>query len=151
GCYMSLVAFNVFPTAFALVTVQTEPVVLVSTLGAFIALQRGRPNLGAVLAGISAGIRITGAATSVAYSLALLAALYSDRRLPSPRVALETLGRIFVSAWGRWAMMIYFQIRFHDPLLYVHSHAAAFGHEPSLLEVFHPPKEIVLRSIQGGQ
>jgi hypothetical protein len=147
GCYLSLLAFNVFPSAFALVTVQTEPLVLASTLGAFVALERRRPNLGAVLAGVAAGIRVTGAAASAAYSLALLASLYSERRLPSPREALATLVRIVVSAWGLWAMMTYHWYRFHDPLLYVHGHAAAFGHQPSLLELLHPSKEIVLRSI----
>ena len=49
--YVSFAVFNMFTTGFILVTMQTEPLALVFTLGAFIALARRRTTLGAALAG----------------------------------------------------------------------------------------------------
>jgi hypothetical protein len=149
GCYLSLIAFNVFPAAFALVTIQTEPLVLASTLGCFIAVQTRRPTLGAILSGLATGIRITGVGVPVAYALCLLAGLWSERRKITPGLALATLGRLALSAWGIAVMMGYQQYRFNDALIYLHSHGRAFQHEPSLSQVFIPDADLIHRSISA--
>jgi hypothetical protein len=147
GCYLSLLAFNVFPSAFALVTIQTEPLVLASTLGCFIALQTRRPTLGAVLSGLATGIRITGVGLPVAFALSLLAMLWSERPKITAGLVLATVGRLALSAWGIAVMMAYQQYRFHDALVYLHSHGRAFQHEPSLSSVFLPDADLIHRSI----
>jgi hypothetical protein len=147
GCYLSLLAFNVFPPAFALVTIQTEPLVLAATLGCFIALATRRLTLSALLSGFATGIRITGVGIPVAYAFALFGLLYGERRKVTPGLALATFSRLALSAWGVIAMMAYHQWRFKDPLVYLHSHGRAFQHEPSLRSVFFPEPDLIHRSI----
>jgi hypothetical protein len=147
ACYLSLLAFNVFPAAFALVTVQTEPLVLVATLGCFIAVQTRRLTLGALLSGLATGIRITGVGVPVAYALAIFALYWSERRRITPGLVLATGARLALSAWGVVVMMAYQYWRFADPLIYLHSHGRAFKHKPSLSSVFFPDPDLIHRSI----
>jgi hypothetical protein len=144
--WLSFLIFNCFPTAFALVTIQTEACTLFFALGAFVALHHQRWLLGSLLAGACSGMRITGAAAGAAYAMALLVATCQQR----PRALTDWLGRVIalpLSIWGLLAMMGYDFVRFGDPLLYVHSHSQAYGHGPSMLSLLLPKPEWLLRSI----
>ena len=59
GAYASLLAFNAFPNAFALVSIQTEPCTFLFTLGAFLAFARGHIWFAAALAGAATGMRVS--------------------------------------------------------------------------------------------
>jgi hypothetical protein len=142
--YVSFFVFNLFTTGFLLVTVQTEPLALALTLGAFLALARRRLLLGAVLAGAATAIRITAVATGLAYAIALLALTFWER--PQARRAWLRRGlEIAVSGWGVLTLMGYYALRFGDPLLYLHAHAQSFHHQVSLLNLLAPdPQKIIL-------
>ncbi|HEX3343433.1 MAG TPA: hypothetical protein VHS09_02620, partial [Polyangiaceae bacterium] len=70
--YLSLLLLNLFDTAYTLVTVQTEPCVMVLTLGAFLCLRKRWLLVGALAAGAATSIRISGVATGFAYCAGLL-------------------------------------------------------------------------------
>jgi hypothetical protein len=148
GAYVSLAVWNAFTTAFALVTIQTEACVLALSLGAFVALSRRRLWLGAVLAGAASGMRISGAATSVAYVAALFAITWMERQR-SVRPYVERSLMAVASGWGVLATMGFFWVRFHDPLLYVHAHGQSYGHSPSLLSILVPEARWILRSLDS--
>src|SRR5262249_14012925 len=112
--YVSLVAFNAFPTAFALVTLQTEPCALLFTLGAFLAFARRHNWLAALLAGAAGGMRISGAATGVALALALVTRLVTERPHRT-RAWVSGLAAGAASSWGLLGIMGYHFWRFKDP------------------------------------
>jgi len=144
--YASLIAFNVFPTGFTLVTLQTEPCALVFTLAAFLCLARQRWLLGAVFAGAASAMRLNAAAVSVAMAAAIATELWMS---PPKRWTDWATGLVsmVVSGWGVLAITGYHWLRYHDPLLYVHAHAETYGHTTSLMSVFDPKPEWLLRSI----
>ncbi|HKQ72073.1 MAG TPA: hypothetical protein VJT73_22165 [Polyangiaceae bacterium] len=144
--YASLLAFNAFPTAFALVTLQTEPCALAFTLGAFLAFARRRLWLAALLAGAASGMRVSGAATSVALGLAILWQLYIDSPKSWSRWISPLLASV-ASAWGLIFIMGYHYWRYRDPLLYVHAHAQTYAHSASLSALFNPDTRWLLRSV----
>jgi hypothetical protein len=146
-CYMSLLAFNVFPAAFALVTIQTEALVLAATMACFIAVQTRRLTLGALCSGFATGIRITGVGVPIAYAVSILALHWKEGRKVTGGWVVATLARLAISAWGIAVTAGYHYYRFNDPLAYLHSHARAFKHEPSLVSVFFPDWDLVHRSI----
>ncbi|HMJ15659.1 MAG TPA: hypothetical protein VK524_29785, partial [Polyangiaceae bacterium] len=144
--WISFLIFNCFPTAFSLVTIQTESCTLAFALGSFAALHRRHWILGALLAGGASGMRVTGAAAGAAFALAVLVLSYRER----PRGAWQITSRLLalpLAVWGLLAMMGYHYVRFGDPLLYVHSHSEAYGHGPSILSLLFPKPEWLLRSI----
>ena len=144
--YTSLIAFNAFPTGFTLVTLQTEPCALVFTLAAFLCLARQRWLLGAVFAGAASAMRLNAAAVSVAMAAAIATELWMS---PPKRWTDWATGLVsmVVSGWGVLAITGYHWLRYHDPLLYVHAHAETYGHTTSLMSVFDPKPEWLLRSI----
>jgi hypothetical protein len=144
--YASLIAFNVFPTGFTLVTLQTEPLCLVFTLAAFLALARGRWLLGAIFAGTASAMRLNAAAVSVAMALAIAVALWKSPPKRWTGFIVPAISMV-VSGWGVLAITGYHWLRYKDPLLYVHAHAETYGHTTSLLAVFDPKPEWLLRSI----
>ena len=137
GAYLSLLLLNLFPWGFSLATVQTEPCMMALTFGAFVCLRKRRLLLGALLAGASSAIRVTGVAASFAFVAALLVLTLREHPRPRPvwawRAALMAL-----SGWGIVALMTYFAVRFGDPLIYSHAHGRAYHHSPGLLRIFFP-------------
>lgn len=145
--YLSLILFNVFTTGFSLVTIQTEPLTLATTLGSFVALFHRRYLLAATLAGAATGLRITGLATGGACALALLLLTVIER----PTHKLEWAKRglaLVVCFWGQLAMSVYHWIRFGDPLLYIHAHGQGFKHEPALTNLLSPKPAWIIRSLE---
>jgi hypothetical protein len=125
--YLSLVMFNAFTTGFTLVTIQTEPAFLACSFGVYNALQRRWYWLAAVLAGAASGLRISGVGTAIACGIALVAHALTSR--PGVWRTWVNVGLLLpVCAWGLFAMVLYDSWRFHDPLIYVHSHSQNFDH-----------------------
>jgi hypothetical protein len=136
GAYASLLAFNFFPTASYLVFIMTEPCILAFTMAAFVALGRKHYALAVLAAGSAGAIRITGIAVEAACGLALLVSMWVDR----PRSPWRWVGRIAllpIATWGSLVVSGYDGWRFHDPLLYVHAHAAAYSHESGFDKLLH--------------
>jgi hypothetical protein len=145
--YLSLLLFNVFTTGFSLVSVQTEPLALMLTLGSFTALRRRWWLLAGLLAGGASAMRITGLATSAACAAAIAVGIYVDAPSRWHEWA-RRLGGMVLSFWGGVAIMTYHHFRFGDFRAYVHSHEKAFRHEPSLKVLLHPKVEWLVRSMQ---
>lgn len=147
--YLSLFLFNAFTTGFTLATVQTEPLALLSALGAFVCLRRRHWLLGAAVAGMAGAIRVTGGAVGAAYGVALLVHAIRDRGEPAStrwgRVALAAP----LCAWGQAAIFAWFWHEWRDPLLYVHAHGQAYGHHVDLLRTFLPDPATAARSLLG--
>jgi hypothetical protein len=144
--WVSFLMLNGFTTAYCLVTVQTEPLALVLTLGALVALMRKRYLLGALVAGAATAVRVTAVSTGVAYGLALVAVTVAEWPLTGRALARRVLEMV-LSGWGILALLIYYGLRFHDPFIYSHAHAATHGHHPSLARLFPPDVDQVAMAI----
>jgi hypothetical protein len=145
--YIALIAFNAFPTSCYLVFLMTEPCVLLFTLAAFVALLRKQYLVGALLAGAASGMRIGGAATSLAFALAVVVETWNER---SRGWALfRRIACVPLSAWGAFALMGYHAWRFGDPLVYVHAHAVAYQVTGGLRSVLLPRVNWIMHSLDG--
>ena len=144
--YVSFAVFNIFTTGFILVSVQTEPLALALTLGAFIALGRRRLLLGAALAGAATAIRITALAGGLAYAAALIAITLEDRPV-GIRARLRRGVELIVSGWGILALLGYYGVRFGDPFIYLHAHSQSFKHEASLGRLLWPDTGRIMVSL----
>ena len=146
GAYLSLLLLNLFDTGFSLVTVQTEPLMLAFTLGAFLCLSRRWFLIGALLAGAATSIRISGVATGFAYCAALV--VVTLREHPRPRWLWAWRAVLMaLSGSGIMLLMAYYRHRFGDPLIYAHSHERAFSHHASLSGIFFPDGRLLMQSI----
>ncbi|HEY4187848.1 MAG TPA: hypothetical protein VGP07_22425 [Polyangia bacterium] len=144
--YLALLCLGAYTTGYCLVTVQTEPLTLVLAMGAYVAFVRRRLFLGALLAGATSGIRITGVAIGMAFAAGLLVDLLRERpRRAWPWIRAVLLGVVCV--WGQLALMAYHAHRFGDPLTYVHAHAQIFHHDPGLGALFPPDPEKITGSL----
>ncbi len=148
--YLALLFFNVFTTGFTLVTIQTEPLTLLSALGAFVCLRRKWWLLGAAVAGMGGALRVTGGSIGAAYGIALLAhAIISRADRPLIR-----WGRLVLAAplcaWGQLAIFIYFGLKYKDPLLYVHAHSQSYSHGISLIDTILPSPTVAMRALTMG-
>lgn len=145
--YVSLLLMNAYVTGFTLVTVQTEPMTLLCTVAAFVLLRRRWYFLGALVAGLTSSIRITGLAVGGAFAAAVLVEEY---RRGSWRRALESAWVVPFSAWGQIALSMYFKHRYHDPLLYLHAHSQEYDDNTSITTLLWPPAHSVMLSITRG-
>jgi hypothetical protein len=126
--FLALVLLNVFTTGFTLVGIQTEPVFLMLTLGAFVAFERRWYVLGAFLAGATGLIRISGAATAAAFGLALLVATL--RQPPQgARARAARIASFALPAWGQLSLWAYYFFRFGEPLIYFRAHGELIKRE----------------------
>ncbi len=144
--YLALLLFNTFTTGYCLVTIQTEPLTLALAMGAFVAFARRRHLLGALLAGATSGVRITGVAIGLAYAAGLLV---EQLRRPgwTRRDWARLAGLALLCGWGELTLMAVHAVRFGDALAYVHAHGAAFKHDPSLSAVLWPDPEQLVKAI----
>jgi hypothetical protein len=134
---VGLACFNLFTTGFTVVTVQTEPLLLATSLGAFVLARRRHLFLAALVAGIATGVRVSGGAAGLAFTALIALDAWRERPLRlsawAGRAALCAL-----SFWGLALTLAYDGIAFHDPLLYIHAHEASFGHAPKLSALLVP-------------
>ncbi|HXJ20056.1 MAG TPA: hypothetical protein VMT03_07460 [Polyangia bacterium] len=145
--YLALLLLNTYTTGYCLVTIQTEPLTLALALGSYVAFARRRHLLGALLAGATSGIRVTGVAVGAAYAIGLLVELLQQER-PRPRKAWLRLALLgLLCGWGQLVLMAVHTVRFGDPLAYIHAHGAAFKHSPSLGALLWPEPEWFVEAI----
>src|SRR5262249_55025708 len=145
AAWVSLLVFNTFTSAFFLVTILTEPVLLACAVGAFVLLARDRPWLAAIVAGAGTGARITGVALSAGFSLALAVKTFRER----PLGAHALLGRaamLGVAGWGQAVIMAYHGLVLGDPLLYIHAYERGYGTQSSFSAILRPESTWFMRS-----
>jgi hypothetical protein len=148
GAWVSLLVFNTFTTAFALVTIHTEPLLLVCTLGAFVLLARGRPWLAALCAGAGTGVRISGASLALAFAAALAVKTFRERPVPA-KVLVQRIAMVGLSGWGQAVIMAYHGLVLGDPLLYIHAYERGYGKQSSLANFIHPQSTWLMRSLDS--
>jgi hypothetical protein len=148
--YLSLLLLNAFTTGFSLVSVQTEPLTLALTMGAFVALQRRWWLFAGFLAGATSAMRITGVATGAACALGIALACWQEQKAaPLDRRAwLERAVAVALCGWGGAVLMAYHFVRFGDGLAYVHAHSSAFHHAPSLSTLLSPRPEWLIHAME---
>jgi hypothetical protein len=149
GTYCSFLLFNVYTTGFTLVTVLTEPCVMLFTFGAFILVEKKRFFFAALLAGAASGMRVSGGCASLAFAAALLLHAWDEEEL-SAKDWLITVFLLPLCAWGQLFMMAFDWWRFSDPFIYSHAHAQAFMHEPQLWHLFLPRIAWIEGSMSSG-
>ncbi len=143
---VALACFNVFTTGFTVATVQTEPLLLVASLAAFVLAQRGRTLPAALVAGVATGVRVSGVATGLAMVAFIAIDAWRARPLSRGTWAARA-GACALSFWGLAAMLAYDGIALHDPLIYVHAHEASFGTAPKLSALLLPDTRWLLGSL----
>jgi hypothetical protein len=145
AAWVSLFVFNTFTSAFFLVTILTEPVLLACAIGAFVLLARDRLWLAAIVAGAGTGARITGVALSAGFALALVVKTFRERPLPA-RVLVARAAMLGVAGWGQALIMAYHGLVLGDPLLYIHAYERGYGTQSSLAALFRPDNSWLMRS-----
>jgi hypothetical protein len=145
--YLSLLLFNTFTTGFSLVSVQTEPLTLALTLGAFVALRRRWWLLAGLLAGATSAMRITGVATGAAAAAALIVETWSDRPARWPGWTRRAVALALCGA-GAVAIMWVHHDRFGDALAYIHAHGKDFKHKTELSTLLDAKPEWLIRSME---
>jgi hypothetical protein len=144
--YLALLLFNTFTTGYCLVTIQTEPLTLALAMSSFVAFARRRHHWGALLAGATSGIRITGIAIGAAYAIGLLVEHLQQRQRPR-RAWLRLVLLGLLCAWGQLVLMTVHGVRFGNPFAYIAAHGAAFKHKPSLGAMLWPDPEWLVEAI----
>lgn len=127
GAYSSLLAFAVFPPAYALTSILTEACTALGMMVAFVGLARRQYALGALGSGFASAMRISGVAANAGYVLALAMAMWKE----PPRSFtgwVRQLALFPLACWGTIAVFGYDSWRFGDPLLYIHGHENSFHH-----------------------
>jgi hypothetical protein len=118
--YLSLLLLGTFPSAFHLVSIHTEALLLAVAFGGFIALRNRAWLIAAIGAGGASLVHARGFGFSVGCGIAILVSFFTD----PPRKTAEWIERALsvpISGWGGLAMAGYFFFRYRDPLLYAHA------------------------------
>jgi hypothetical protein len=111
--WATLIGFNVYPSAFYLVTPYTEAATLALAMGGFVALARERWVLAAFLVGASTAFRVSAVTFAIAIGCALLVAAYQRREKKLKDWWKPLLG-LPLCGWGQMATMLVLQIVLGD-------------------------------------
>lgn len=122
---LALVAFNLFPTAFYVVTPYPEAATLALCLGGFLALCRQRWLLAGLLIGTATALRIQAGVFGIALACAALVAAHARRRDGRVGWWLPLLA-VPLAGWGQLAEMIVLRICTGDAWAYWRARVA-FG------------------------
>lgn len=124
--YAALIAFNLFASAFYVVTPYAEACVFACLLGAFIFLANGRWFASAALVGAATALRPTAAGFAVGFGCAAVLAAWNARKAGTARWWLPAAA-IPLAGWGQLAMMLVFKIVLGDAKAYLHAQLAFAG------------------------
>ena len=127
GAYGTLIAFNIYPSAFYLVTPYTEAATVAFAIGGFVALMNERWILSAILIGASTSLRVLAASFTVALGCALLVTAW-QRRAAGVRQWWRPLVAIPLAGWGQLATMLMLKIYVGDAWAFFRARDA-FGDE----------------------
>jgi hypothetical protein len=108
-----LLAFNLYPSAFYVVTPYTEAATLALAIGGFVALSKDRWILAALLIGACTAFRVQTAAFALGYGCALLVEVASRYRAKKPGWW-KLLLVAPLAAWGQFLTMIVLQVELGD-------------------------------------
>ena len=125
AAWLTLLAFNAYPSAFYLVAPYTEALTLALVFGGFWLMSKDRWFSAALLIGAASGLRGTALAFSGAFGLAALVATW-HRRKASDAAWWKPLASTPLAVWGLVATFVMFQLWVGDALAYVHARKA-FG------------------------
>jgi len=129
--YAALVAFNLFGSAFYLVTPYNEACVFACMLGGYICLANGQWLRAGVLIGASTALRPTAVGFAAGFGCAALLAAWQARKAGTARWW-RPLVAIPLAGWGQLFMMAVFAIMLGDPKAYVHAQLAFGGQNSGL-------------------
>ncbi len=121
--YASLIAFNVFPTAFYVVTPYTEAPTLAFALGGLVLLGRNQWGLAAISVGAATAMRANAVAFALGFGIAAIAAAMQRRRAVDARWW-HPLVAIPIAGWGLAATLLYYHVELGDALAYLRAQAA---------------------------
>jgi hypothetical protein len=124
--WAALLAFNLFASAFYIVTPYAEAAVFACLLGGFICLANGQWFRSAALVGAATALRPTALGFAVGFGCAGLYAAWQARKAGTTRWWLPAAA-IPLAAWGQALMMIVFAIELGDARAYVHAQLAFAG------------------------
>jgi hypothetical protein len=143
--YMTLIAFNVFPSAFYIVTPYTESATMALAIGAYLCLLRDRWGWAGFLVGASTALRAGAMTFAFGLCFAALVAAYFRYREGAPRWWRPLVGGA-LSGWGIALTMLMFKIFLNEPFAYKRARDA-FGDESHPFRMFDP--EFYLRAFSS--
>lgn len=118
--YAALLAFNLFASAFYVVTPYNEACVFACTLGGFICIANGQWFRSAALIGAATALRPTVVGIVAGFGCAALVAAWQARKAAAKRWWLP-LAAIPLAGWGQLVMMTIFAVVLGDAKAYVHA------------------------------
>jgi hypothetical protein len=124
--YAALIAFNLFGSAFYLVTPYNEACVFACMLGGYICLANGKWLRAGALIGAATALRPTAVGFVAGFGCAALLAAWSARKAKAPQWW-RPLAAIPLAAWGQLVMMGVFAVMLGDAKAYVHAQFAFGG------------------------
>jgi hypothetical protein len=134
--YATLLAFNVFPTAFFQVTPYSESATLALVIAGFVLMSRERWLLAGLLVGAATALRAPAVAFAAGLSVAAIVAAYRARKAAAPRWWRPLLA-IPLSGWGQAVQLVVLQIAVGDAGAYFRARTA-FGDERHFDRLFDP-------------
>ncbi|MDB4955194.1 MAG: putative rane protein [Myxococcales bacterium] len=132
----ALVAFNLFPTAFYVVTPYPEAATIALCLGGFLALSRERWVLAGLLIGAATALRIQAGAFGLALAAAALVAAHARRRGGDNRWWWPLLA-VPLAGWGQCVEMLALRIYTGDAFAFWRARVA-FGDTNRVWRLWHP-------------
>jgi hypothetical protein len=134
--YMTLIAFNLFPSAFYIVTPYTESATMALALGAYLCIMRERWAVAGLLVGASTALRAGALTFAAGLGFAAAIAAFFRYREHAPKWW-KPLVAIPLSGWGLAITMLLFKIYLNEPFAYKRARAA-FGDTSDFSRVFDP-------------
>jgi hypothetical protein len=121
--YATMLAFNLFPTAFYIVTPYPEGTTMALALAAFICLIQDRWILAGIAIGASTAMRPTAVGFAAGLAFAAVAAAYQRRKAGNAKWWRPLLS-IPLAGWGQALQMLVLQIVVGDGMAYMRAHDA---------------------------
>lgn len=127
--YGALLAFNMFASAFYIVTPYNEPIVVACTLGAYICLANRWWFRSSALIGAATAFRPTALGFVLGFGCAALVAAWEARKAGEKRWWWP-LASCVIAGWGQLVMMVLFWVDIGDAKAYVHAQLEFGGRDP---------------------
>lgn len=132
--YMTLIAFNLFPSAFYIVTPYTESATMALALGAYLCVIRDRWGWAGLLVGASTALRAGAMVFAFGLCAAAVVAAFYRYREDNPKWWRPLIAGP-LSGWGIAVTMLLFKIFLHEPFAYNRARDA-FGDESVPSRIF---------------
>ena len=127
--YGCLIAFNVFASAFYMVTPYNEPIVVACVIGGYVCMANRWWFRSAALIGAATAFRPTAAGVVVGFGIAALVAAWEARKAGEKRWWWP-IASCVLAGWGQLVMMLVFYIDIGDAKAYLHAQLLFGGKDP---------------------